>query len=1108
MLIEKFSDPPCENRPRPFWFFNGDMDKDEIRRQILMFKEQGLGGFFICARQGLKVPYLGEEWHKTCAYAVQTAKECGLEVWLYDEYPYPSGMSGGEVTIRHPEAKQKELMMRVINLNEGEELNESLGESRLVSALAWQLTGGEDKICWDKPLNIEGFSGLLQNQQIYQRTEGNVAYRHNLKRYFSYGPSRELRWKPVKGKWRVFIAFSKDIDDFKYYGNFLDPCSKDAVLCFLNTTYETAKKNLGGEFSKTVKGMFADETGFLGRFPWSLHLPDYFEKRFGYSLACNLAALADNSYPEAIRVRYHYYQCIHELLKENYHRPVSKWCEENGIRYVTEVPSMRMSNQMYTHVPGGDCCHDKLGFPFDKVIERDFRSIRGNPKMASAIARQFNRRDSLIEAFHSLGWTAALQDMKWQIDRLTLSGVSFHNFHAFYYTVDGITKHDAPPSQSVQNPYWKYYKIFADYCARSSRYITETEASIKTALFHPAIDLCTHHRTQFNHLNYCGFDKEEEKNGQRLINDYTFICKTLFSCQIDYDDLDAEVMAMGKIENGVIKIGRAEYTCLIVPPVTFIEKYALELIIKFFKSGGKLIFTGLTPFLSGEKDFDPVSVFNKTPFMPLCKEDYFASQNKKNAECKSYKILDNLAFFSAPGGLKESKAEKELSNLLRDFIQVKTEAFLVNQQNENDSFLHEQLFKKGIISQRREKGNDRFIMLASLNGEEAKTKALFKDCPCGASFYELDLENGSIFPVNAEKNEEGFFIDAPLSPWRARIFAMTNNPETLAKLSGAKLPAAPAIKIPDAKILCLKLNLDDKVPVKITGDNVFRLEEMRVSLNGGGSFKSKPNIFIEHLKESGNICARQIKFSGGFGIPKRLSVNYPQDAVYHFEFTIKDYKIPDNIRLLRDKMGIMGDFKFKINNIELSDSSWTPSRLYDQNNLAANINAFLKEGRNSLDVFVTINEDWHGLSDPMYILGDFGVFKNEGVSENSIDNFYISKAPKAVVPNAKAVVGYPFFSGRYIYEIEINIENIYSYDSFTIELPEKYHIYECVEISVNDYNLGPRVFSPYMWHGSLADSAGILKQGSNLIKLSITNTLSNMFEGSYFDYEKHTTITI
>ena len=1112
-MIDLFSDPPCENRPRPFWFFNGDMDKDEIRRQILMFKEQGLGGFFICARQGLKVPYLSSEWFEICAFAVQTAKECGLEVWLYDEYPYPSGMSGGEVTIRHPEAKQKTLELRVINLNEGEELNESLGESILISALAYQLTGEEDKIRWDKPLNIKDFSGLLQNQQIYQKTEGNAAYKHNYKRYFSYGPSRELRWKPAKGKWRVFIAFTKDIGDFKYYGTFLDPCSSDAVQCFIDTGYKTAKNALGGEFSKTIKGMFGDETGFLGRFPWSLQLPEYFEKRFGYCLTDNLAAIADNSYPDAIRVRYHYYQCIHELLKERYHRPVSQWCEKNGIRYVTEVPSMRMSNQMYTHVPGGDCCHDKLGFPFEKVIERDFRSIRGNPKMASAMARQFNRRDSLIEAFHSLGWTATLQDMKWQIDRLTLSGVSFHNFHAFYYTVDGITKHDAPPSQSIQNPYWEYYKIFADYCARSSRYITGTEASIKTALFHPAIDLCTRHKTQFNHLNYCGFDKEEELEGQQLIDDYTFICKTLFSCQIDYDDLDAEVMAMGKIEDRKIKTGRAEYTCLIVPPLTFIEKFALDLIIKFFNCGGKLIFTGLTPFLCDDKNLDIVSVFNKAPFMPLCRENYFASLNKinranENTECKSYKMTDNLAFLSAPGGFIKSKAEKELSNLLRGFIEVKTEVILSDQQYTKEFFFNDQLFKKGIISQRRENGSDQFIMLSSLNGEEAKTKVLFKDCPLGACFYELDLENGNISLVNAQQKEEGFYIDAPLTPWSARIFAATSNPEMPAKHSSAKpikLPVPQTINNNACKILPLKLSLDSKVPVKIYGDNVLRLEEMSVSLSGGGFFKSKPNTFIEHLKESNSLCARQIKFSGGFGIPMRLSVNYPQDAVYHFEFTIKDLTIPGNIKLLRDKMGIMGGYKIKINDNELPESAWVPFRLYDQNNLAAVISSFLKEGKNSLDIFVTIKEDWHGLSDPMYILGDFGVFKNEDTKGDSNCAFFISKAPEAVIPNAKAVEGYPFYSGKFTYKMEITADNINEYDLFTIVLPGKYNIYECAELFINDHNLGVRVFSPYLWQGN---PSGILKQRSNSVKLTITNTLSNMFEGSYFDYEKHQTIII
>ena len=72
-MLNGFKNPPVENRPRPFWFFNGDMERDEIRYQILEMKEKGLGGFFLCARQGLRVPYLSREWFDLCRFAVDVA---------------------------------------------------------------------------------------------------------------------------------------------------------------------------------------------------------------------------------------------------------------------------------------------------------------------------------------------------------------------------------------------------------------------------------------------------------------------------------------------------------------------------------------------------------------------------------------------------------------------------------------------------------------------------------------------------------------------------------------------------------------------------------------------------------------------------------------------------------------------------------------------------------------------------------------------------------------------------------------------------------------------------------------------------------------------------
>ena len=103
--LDEFKNPPARCRIKPFWFWNGDMAEDEIKHQIEEMSDKGLGGAFICARQGQKVPYLSEEWFKKVSFAAEEAVRCGLETWLYDEYPYPSGMSGGEVLLEHPEAE-------------------------------------------------------------------------------------------------------------------------------------------------------------------------------------------------------------------------------------------------------------------------------------------------------------------------------------------------------------------------------------------------------------------------------------------------------------------------------------------------------------------------------------------------------------------------------------------------------------------------------------------------------------------------------------------------------------------------------------------------------------------------------------------------------------------------------------------------------------------------------------------------------------------------------------------------------------------------------------------------------------------------------------------
>ena len=51
-----FASPGALYRDTPFWAWNCDLDPEELKRQIRVFKEMGMGGFHMHARTGLGTP--------------------------------------------------------------------------------------------------------------------------------------------------------------------------------------------------------------------------------------------------------------------------------------------------------------------------------------------------------------------------------------------------------------------------------------------------------------------------------------------------------------------------------------------------------------------------------------------------------------------------------------------------------------------------------------------------------------------------------------------------------------------------------------------------------------------------------------------------------------------------------------------------------------------------------------------------------------------------------------------------------------------------------------------------------------------------------------------
>lgn len=123
-LHKQFLRPSEEFTPIPFWFWNDDLTKEEIRRQIHDFHEKGVNGFVLHPRIGIpkEIVYLSDYFMELVQTAVHEADVLGMTVILYDEAMYPSGSAKGMVVKDNPEYASRGLKMIEYPCNSGREI--------------------------------------------------------------------------------------------------------------------------------------------------------------------------------------------------------------------------------------------------------------------------------------------------------------------------------------------------------------------------------------------------------------------------------------------------------------------------------------------------------------------------------------------------------------------------------------------------------------------------------------------------------------------------------------------------------------------------------------------------------------------------------------------------------------------------------------------------------------------------------------------------------------------------------------------------------------------------------------------------------------------------
>lgn len=574
-LFEQFQNPGAAWRGKPFWSWNGELEKDELIRQSHVLGEMGFGGYFMHSRSGLITEYLGDEWFDLINSTADAGEKEGLEVWLYDEDRWPSGSAGGKVSA-DPKYRMKSL---------------TLFETP-VEKFSWD----EDILCaFGAVVTPDGIS-LAAYQPLKKGEDVNEV----------------VTALAGEGERKVLVfRIVPDAPNSNYNGNtYIDTMDREAVAKFIEITHEEYKKRCGDRIGKSIKGIFTDEPhrGFVMKdirvedgvricsMPWTGDILDEFKARYGYDVLPRIPELFYRSGGERMgKVRIDYIDLTCNLFNERFMAPINDWCEENGMIYTGHLLHENcMASQT---IPNGSIMRSYLymGYPGIDILS-DKENCYWIVKQLSTVSRQFDKPWLLSELYGCTGWELPLRQHKTVGDWQALFGINLRCPHLSWYTMEGASKRDYPASISYQSAYWQDYDFVESYFARFGMLLAQGKADCDVLVMNPVESVWG-----LAHIGWGSWVWSVDPEVNAVDGLYADTFRHLVGEHIDFDYGEEQIMneshGFREDENGtsVLTVGNCAYRFVVVSGMLTMRRSTYQILEGFLRSGGKVIFAGELP---------------------------------------------------------------------------------------------------------------------------------------------------------------------------------------------------------------------------------------------------------------------------------------------------------------------------------------------------------------------------------------------------------------------------------------------------------------------------------------------------------------------------------
>lgn len=564
---ELFKNPTSEYRGTPFWSWNCKLDREELLRQIELFKKMGLGGFHMHVRSGLVTPYLSDEFMDLVKACVGKAKDEEMLAWLYDEDRWPSGCAGGIVT-REKQHRIKYLLFTP------KSYEEESGKVREGNEVATAVRSGRGTLLGKFDIILDN-NGCLESYRMLKNGE--------------------------EARGDVWYAYMESPHESpRYNGNtYVDTLSRSAIQRFIEITHEKYKEKMGNEFNKTIPAIFTDEPQFTHKtplsfatsrddaiMPWTTDLEDTYRAAYdGEELIAHIPELFWELPDGKIsKVRYHFHDHVCERFTEAFADTIGAWCEKNNLPltgHLMEEPTLNSQTRATSEVMRSYRSFQLPGI--DMLCER-FEYTTA--KQASSAAHQYGREGVMSELYGVTGWDSDFRRYKNLGDWQAALGVTIRVPHLSWVSMKGEAKRDYPASISYQSPWFEKYNYIEDHFSRLNTALTRGRPIVKVGVIHPIESFWLH----------LGPAEQTALKREQLDQAFQSVTDWLLFGSVDFDYICESLLPeLCEVGGNPLRVGKMEYDIIIVPECETLRSTTVSRLEGFLKAGGKLIFMGEAP---------------------------------------------------------------------------------------------------------------------------------------------------------------------------------------------------------------------------------------------------------------------------------------------------------------------------------------------------------------------------------------------------------------------------------------------------------------------------------------------------------------------------------